>query len=258
MTMIKTKREIEIMREGGKRLAEILQKVSSEARVKINVSVLNTFAEKLIRAGGDKPAFLNYKPEGAGRPYPATLCVSINDEIVHGIPNEETKILREGDIVGLDLGLEHRGLFLDMAVTIPIGKVSKEDQKLINMTKEALEVGIKAAKGGNKIGDIGYAIERFVKKCGYNMPYELGGHGIGYKVAEKPYVPNRGKKNTGEKLKAGMVLALEPMLNKGDADIILMDDDYTYKTANGSRSAHFEHTILITDSEAEVLTKNIP
>ena len=145
-----------------------------------------------------------------------------------------------------------------MAVTIPIGKVSKEDQKLINMTKEALEVGIKAAKGGNKIGDIGYAIERFVKKCGYNMPYELGGHGIGYKVAEKPYVPNRGKKNTGEKLKAGMVLALEPMLNKGDADIILMDDDYTYKTANGSRSAHFEHTILITDSEAEVLTKNIP
>src|SRR3990167_1403815 len=166
--MVKTKKEIEIMREGGRRLAEILQKVSNEAKAEINVSVLNALAEKLIRAGGDKPAFLNYNPEGASRPYPATLCVSINDEIVHGIPNEETKILREGDIVGLDLGLEHRGLFLDMAVTIPIGKVSKEDQKLINAARKALAVGINAAKGGNKIGDIGYAIERFVKKCGYN------------------------------------------------------------------------------------------
>ena len=256
--MVKTKKEIKIMREGGRRLAEILQKVSNEAKAEINVSVLNALAEKLIRAGGDKPAFLNYKPEGAGRPYPATLCVSINDEIVHGIPNEETKILHEGDIVGLDLGLKHKGLFLDMAVTVPIGKISKEDQKLINTTKEALDIGIKAARDGNRVGDIGYEIEQFVKKLGYSMPYELGGHGVGYTVAEKPYIPNSGKKNTGEKLKKGMVLALEPMLNKGDDGIILMDDGYTYKTANGSRSAHFEHTILITDSGAEVLTKNIP
>ena len=256
--MVKTKKEIEIMREGGRRLAEILQKVSNEAKAEINASVLNTLAEKLIRAGGDKPAFLNYKPEGASRPYPATLCVSINDEIVHGIPNEETKILHEGDIVGLDLGLKHKGLFLDMAVTVPIGKISKEDQKLINTTKEALDIGIKAARDGNRVGDIGYEIEQFVKKLGYSMPYELGGHGVGYTVAEKPYIPNSGKKNTGEKLKKGMVLALEPMLNKGDDGIILMDDGYTYKTANGSRSAHFEHTILITDSGAEVLTKNIP
>ncbi|PIT96831.1 type I methionyl aminopeptidase [Candidatus Campbellbacteria bacterium CG10_big_fil_rev_8_21_14_0_10_35_52] len=255
--MIKTKKEIEIMREGGKRLAEILQKVSNEARAELNASVLNALAEKLIRAGGDEPAFLNYRPEGASRPYPAVLCVSINNEIVHGIPNEETKILHEGDIVGLDLGLKHKRLFLDMAITVPIGKISKEYQKLINTTKEALEVGIKAANGGNRVGDIGYAIEQFVKKRGYSMPYELGGHGIGSKPAEKPYIPNRGRKNTGEKLKAGMVLALEPMLNKGDADIMLMDDGYTYKTANNSRSAHFEHTILITNGDAEVLTKNI-
>ncbi|MBT3282650.1 type I methionyl aminopeptidase [bacterium] len=253
--MIKTKEEIEIMREGGKRLAEILQKVSEEAKAGINVSVLDELAEKLIREGGDEPSFLDYTPEGASRPYPATLCVSVNDEIVHGIPNEGGRVLKEGDIVGLDLGLKHKGLFLDTAVTVGVGEINKADQKLMNITKEALMVGIKAARAGNTVGDIGYAIDEFVKDYGYGSPVELGGHGVGHKVAEEPYIANYGEKGEGEKLKAGMVLALEPMLNLGDSRIELADDDYTYKTADGTNSAHFEHTILVTAGNPEILTK---
>ena len=253
--MIKTKEEIEIMREGGKRLAEILQKVSEEAKAGINVSVLDELAEKLIREGGDEPSFLDYTPEGASRPYPATPCVSVNDEIVHGIPNEGGRVLKEGDIVGLDLGLKHKGLFLDTAVTVGVGEINKADQKLMNITKEALMVGIKAARAGNTVGDIGYAIDEFVKDYGYGSPVELGGHGVGHKVAEEPYIANYGEKGEGEKLKAGMVLALEPMLNLGDSRIELADDDYTYKTADGTNSAHFEHTILVTAGNPEILTK---
>jgi methionyl aminopeptidase len=253
--MIKTKEEIEIMREGGKRLAEILQKVAQGAMPEVNISTLNDLAEKLIRDGGDIPSFLDYTPEGSSRPYPATLCVSINDEIVHGIPNEEDRVLKEGDIVGLDIGLKHKGLFLDTAITVGVGEVSKEDQKLMNITKEALQVGINAARAGNTVGDIGYAIEQFAEQYGYGFPLELGGHGVGHKVAEEPYIANYGDKGTGPKLKAGMVLALEPMLNAGDSRIILAEDDYTYKTADGKNSAHFEHTILVTEDKAEILTK---
>lgn len=252
--MIKTQKEIEIMREGGRRLAVILDKILWLTKANVSSAKLNEEAEKLIREGGDEPSFLGYTPEGAKRPYPSTLCVSINDEIVHGISNEEEKILKDGDIVGLDLGLKHRGLFVDMAVTVPVGKISKEDQKLIDTTRVALVVGIKAARAGNTIGDIGHAIEQFVKPYGYGIPYELGGHGVGRKVAEDPYVPNFGEKGTGSELKAGMVLAIEPMLNQGDPRVILGADGYTYKTADGKNSAHFEHTILITDKEPEVLT----
>jgi len=253
--MIKTKEEIEIMREGGKRLAEILQRVSDEVKPGIKIEVLDNLAEKLIREGGDEPSFLGYTPEGASRPYPATLCVSVNDEIVHGIPNEGNRVLKEGDIVGLDLGLKHNGLFLDTAITVGVGEISKADQKLINITKEALMVGIKAARVGNTVGDIGYAIEEFNKQYGYGLPVELGGHGVGHKVAEEPYIANYGEKGKGPKLKAGMVLALEPMLNIGDSRIKLSKDDYTYTTADGKNSAHFEHTILITEGDPKILTK---
>lgn len=252
--MIKTKEEIEIMREGGRRLAEILKKVSEAVAPGVGVKELNDLAEKLIREGGDEPSFLGYTPTGASRPYPSTLCVSVNDEVVHGICGEEEKILKEGDIVGLDLGLKHKGLFLDTAITVGVGKINKEDQKLINITKEALQVGIKKARAGNTVGDIGHAIEQFVGPHGYSMPVELGGHGVGHKVSEEPYVANFGQKEEGEKLQAGMTLAIEPMLNKGDGRIVLADDGYTYKTADGKNSAHFEHTILITDEDPEVLT----
>lgn len=253
--MIKTKEEIEIMREGGKRLAEVLSKVSEVVSPGVDVKELNDLAEKLIREGGDEPSFLGYTPAGANRPYPSTLCASINDEVVHGICGEEEKILKEGDIVGLDLGLKHKGLFVDMAVTAPVGEIKEEDQKLINITKEALQVGIKKARAGGTVGDIGHAIEQFVGPHGYSMPIELGGHGVGKKVSESPYVANFGQKGEGEKLSPGMTLAIEPMLNRGDSRIVLKDDGYTYKTADGKNSAHFEHTILITEGEPEVLTK---
>lgn len=253
--MIKTKEEIEIMREGGRHLAVILDKLLRLTEANISAAKLNDLAEKLIREGGDEPSFLGYTPEGAERPYPSTLCVSVNDEIVHGISSEGDKILRAGDIVSLDLGLKHKGLFVDMALTQGVGEISKDDQKLINVTKEALEVGIKTARAGNTVGDIGHAIEQFVKPYGYGIPYELGGHGVGYKVQELPHISNFGEEGTGEELRPGMTLALEPMLNAGNARIILDEDGYTYKTADGKKSAHFEHTILITEDKAEVLTK---
>jgi methionyl aminopeptidase len=252
--MIKTKEEIEIMREGGRRLAEILKKVSEEVKSGIKIEVLNDLAEKLIREDGDEPSFLGYKPDGAKYPYPSTLCVSINNEVVHGISSEGDRVLKQGDIVGLDLGLKHKGLFLDAAVTVGVGEISKEDQKLINITKEALIVGIKAVRAGNTIGDIGYAIEEFAEQYGYGIPLELGGHGIGYEVHQMPHIPNYGDRGEGEELKAGMTLALEPMLNLGSAKIKLDKDGYTYKTADGKNSAHFEHTVLVTEGDPEILT----
>lgn len=236
-------------------MAEIMKAIAQKVAPGISSTELNNLAEKMAIDGGDKPAFLNYKPYGAKRPYPASLCVSVNDEIVHGIPNEDDKILKEGDIVSLDMGLIHRGLITDMAVTVPVGKIDDSARKLIEVCGESLTKGIEAAKGGNTIGDIGFAIEKYVRLFGYGIVRELAGHGVGYKVHEQPYVPNFGKRGAGEKLKSGMVLAIEPMLNEGTREIILDKDGYTYRTKDGKRSAHFEHTILITKKEAEILTK---
>lgn len=255
MITIKTKEDIAILREGGKRHAFILNELAKKVAPGISTKELEDEALRLIREGGDEPAFLNYKPYGAKRPYPASLCVSINDEVVHGIPNEEPKILQEGDIVSLDLGVKHKGLITDMAVTVPVGKVSEEAAKLLQVTQEALMLGIKAAKGGKTVGDIGAVIERFVAPFKYGIVEELSGHGVGYSVHEDPYVPNVGDKNTGARLQPGMVIAIEPMLNIGSRKVKLSKDGYTYKTFDGSLSAHFEHTILITKSAPEILTK---
>lgn len=253
MIIIKTKKEIETLREGGKQLAAILHKVSKKVAPGISTKELDAYALELIRAGGDEPAFLNYKPDGADYPYPASLCVSVNNEIVHGIPTN--RILKEGDIVALDLGLKHKGLFTDHAITMPVGKVSKKDAELLKVTKEALYAGIAEARGGGRIGDIGSAIEKFVKPHGYGIVREMSGHGVGRAIHEDPYIPNFGRKGTGAELKAGMVVAIEPMLNVGTDDIIFDDDGYTVRTADGKKSAHFEHTILITDKEPEILTE---
>jgi methionyl aminopeptidase len=254
MITIKTKEEIAILKEGGRRHAEILGRVAAAVAPGVSTKELDLLARKLIEEKGDKPAFLNYKPYGAKRPYPAALCVSVNDEVVHGIPNERDRVLKEGDIVSLDLGLVHDGLITDMAVTVPVGTIDEEAAALLRATKEALMIGIKAAKGGRTVGDIGSAIGAFVRPKGYGIIEELAGHGVGYDVHEDPYVPNYGAKGEGAKLRPGMVLALEPMLNVGTKEVYLDKDGYTYKTADGSLSAHFEHTILITKSDPIILT----
>jgi methionyl aminopeptidase len=254
MIVIKTQKEIEILREGGRRLATILYKVKDKVKPGISTKDLDDYAFKLITEMGDTPAFLNYRPEGADRPFPASLCVSVNDEVVHGIPSKN-KILKEGDIVSIDLGLKHGGLFTDMAMTVPVGEVKSGAMKLIKDTEKALEIAISSACGGNTVGDIGYAVESFVRPKKYGIVEVLSGHGVGRAIHEDPYIPNFGKKGTGEKLKPGMVVALEPMLNNGTKHVTLDDDGYTIRTADGKKSAHFENTILITEGEPEILTK---
>ncbi|MEK7152269.1 MAG: type I methionyl aminopeptidase [Patescibacteria group bacterium] len=253
MSTVYTAEEIVLLREGGRRLASVLHEVAQSVRPGITTLELDQIAERLIRQYGDTPSFLHYKPEGARFPYPRSLCVSVNNEVVHGIPGP--RVLEEGDIVGLDLGITHKGLVTDMAVTVPVGAIDEATKKLIDVTREALVVGIAAARGGARVGDIGEAIETFVKPHGYGVIEVLGGHGVGHKVHEDPYIPNVGRKGTGPILKPGQVLALEPMLNEGSKEVYLDDDGYTFKTADDKRSAHFEHTILVTSGEPEILTK---
>ena len=255
MITIKTPEEIEILKEGGRRLALVLQKVKEKVKVGLSTQKLENYARRLIHDGGDTASFLGYKPRGAKRPFPAAMCVSINDEIVHGIPNENWRTIKDGDIVSLDLGLTHKGLITDSALSVGVGEVCQKDRNLILHTEEALYRGIKAARGGAHIGDIGYAISSFARQLGYGISEGLAGHGVGYKVHEDPFVPNEGELGQGELLRPGMVLALEPMLTLGTDEIILADDGYTYKTADGSRAAHFEHSIVITDREPIILTK---
>lgn len=255
MITIKTKEEIDILREGGKRHAYILAELAKMVRPGLSSWDLESRAVELIREGGDSSAFLNYKPYGAKRPYPATICVSVNDEVVHGIPNEEEKILNEGDIVSIDLGLVHKGLITDAAVTVAVGNVTPEIAKLLDVTEKALYAGIKATKDGRKTGDVGEAISRFAYANNYGLVEELAGHGVGYSVHEDPYVPNYGEAGKGDTLKTGMVIAIEPMFNLGTKRISLDSDGYTFRTADGKPSAHFEHTVVITRSGVEILTK---
>ncbi len=255
MINIKTQEEIEILKEGGKRHAFILQEIAKKVAPGISTKELDDFASELIKEGGDKAAFLNYTPRGAKRPYPASLCVSVNNEIVHGIPNEDPLILQDGDVVTLDLGLVHKGMITDSAITVGVGNILEEDRKMIEHCKEALALGIKVARGGARVGDIGYAIESFIKPLGYGLCEGLAGHGVGYKVHEDPFVPNQGRKGTGEVLKPGMVIAIEPMITLGTSKIVLAKDGYTYKTADGSNAAHCEHTIAITEMDPIILTK---
>ena len=259
MITLKTKEDIAILREGGKRHAEILALLASMVRPGITTKELDDAAAKLIAEGGDSSPFLGYKPRGAKRPYPATLCVSVNDEVVHGIPNENNRTLIDGDVVSLDLGLQHKGLITDMAITVPVGKVSSDVSQLLKDTERALMAGIEAAKAGNRVTDISTAIERVGRGArsgkGYGIVEELSGHGVGYKVHEDPFVPNYVRGNQkGELLRPGMVIAIEPMFNLGTKDITLDADGYTIRSADGLPSAHFEHTIVITKNDSEILT----
>ena len=255
MITLKTKEDIAILREGGKRHAFIVRELAKMVKPGISTLDLELAAKKLIEEGGDKSAVLGYKPRGAKRPFPANICVSINVEVVHGIPTENERVLVEGDIVTIDVSLTHKGLITDMAVTVPVGKIDPEVGKLLNITEKALKEGIKAAKGGNKVSDISLAIQRIGVANRYGIVEELTGHGVGYNVHEDPYVPNYVIPNRkSETLKPGMVLAIEPMFTLGSRAVTLDDDGYTIRTADGSMSAHFEHTVLITKSGAEILT----
>ena len=251
---LKTAEEIEILREGGKRLAFILHETAKQVAPGVKVKDLNTFAHKLMIQNGDSPAFLNYQPWGATRPYPASLCVSINDEVVHGIPNERDRILKDGDIVSLDAGLKHGGLFTDMAITVPVGEIDLVAKRLLQTTERALDIGIEAAQSGSRVGEIGSAIEKFVKGKHFGIVETLSGHGVGHQVHEDPYVPNFKMSAQGPIMHPGLVIAIEPMLNEGGPEVVLDRDGYTYKTQDGSRSAHFEKTIVITEGGPEILT----
>ncbi len=254
MITIKTKKDIEILKEGGKILAKTLKEVSKMVKPGVCAKDLEDFAYKFIIDHDAKPAFLNYSADFMEKPFPATLCVSKNDIIVHGVPTKDL-IFYEGDIVSIDCGLIYKNLYTDSAVTVGVGKVSKEHENLMKVTKESLFKGIKMAKKGNTLGDIGHAIQTHIEKNGFSVIKELIGHGVGYQLHEEPEVYNFGIPNSGIKLQAGYVLALEPMATKNETNTTQTDND-EFKTANDEYAAHFEHTIVVTDGEPIVVTKS--
>lgn len=252
--IIQTEKERQTLREGGKHLAHILKTLESEVRPGMETREIDARAEMLIRELGDTPALKNYHPQFAKRPFPDCICVYVNDEVEHGISTENNIILKEGDIVGMDLVIEHQGLFVDSALTAAVGQIDEKAKQLLSVTKKALMAGIKEARAGARIGDISSAIEDVGIEYGYGVVYELGGHGVGGAVHEGPMVPNVGDPGKGPILKEGQVLAIEPMFNEGTAEIILDADGYTFRTADGTRSAHFEHTVIVGKDGAEILT----
>lgn len=247
MIPIKTDLEIKIMRENGKILASIMREIKDRVEPGITTKYLDGLAESLVLKYGGIPSFKGYEN------YPATLCVSINAQIVHGVPSE--KILQEGDIVSLDLGFFKNGFHSDMAITVPIGEVFPEANRLIKAAKKALKRGIKKAKIGNTFGDVSNTIQRFIEDQGFAVVKDLCGHGIGKNLHEEPQILNYGKRHKGLDIKQGMCFCLEPMLAMtGDGKIVKSDDGFAFKTKNNSLSAHFEHTIAITEKGTEVLT----
>jgi len=246
MIIIKNPKEIEIMREGGMILAKVLKKVAKYVRVDITTQELDKLAKELVFKYGGKPSFEGY--EG----YPAGLCTSVNEEIVHGLPGKRK--LKSGDIIGLDLGVLYKGYYTDAAITLAVGKVSPRVLKLIKVTKKALKKGIGEVRVGNHIGDISAAIGEYAESQGFSVVRNLVGHGVGKLVHEEPQIPNYGKPGTGPELKVGMTLALEPMVNIGGYQTRQKDDGWTFVTQDKSYSAHFEHTVAVTKKGPRILT----
>ena len=251
---LKTPEQIEIMAEGGKRLGAVLEKLRHEVRPGITTLLLDRIARELIVKGGDVPNFLGYRPAGAQKAYPYTLCASVNNVVVHGQPSKY--ILKEGDVIKLDLGLRHRGLNLDSAITVGVGTINKIAKKLLLVTEEAMYAGIEHAELGQTLGDVGWAIERVVKKNKFSVVEGLTGHGIGKALHEEPTVFNFGDRATGLRLMEGLVIAIEPMVATGKGDIMQLPDE-GYGTVDGSLSAQFEHTVAITANGPRILTKMV-
>ena len=268
MAIIKSPAEIELMAEAGRRLGEILAILAAEVRPGLETAFFDEKSSALIKKAGCEPAFLNYRPTGAKKGYPATICVSVNDVIVHGAPSGY--VIKDGDLAKLDLGLIWKGWYADAAVTVcalrqssgqavrqgspQTGKIDPLKKRLIETTREALRLGIAAAQPGNTIGDIGFAIENHVRAQGCSVADGLTGHGISRELHEEPYVYNFGKKGQGETLKPGMVIAIEPMVVAGSGKVKQLNDD-SYATADGSLAAHFEHTVAVTEKGPRVLTR---
>lgn len=240
------------MAEGGRRLASVIEGLKKEVRAGVTTLFLDKLARKLIKECGAEPAFLGYRPAGSLKPYPYAICASLNDVVVHGLPSDY--VLKDGDLLKLDLGLKYKGFYSDSAVTVPVGNIGREAQRLIKVTRESLGVGIAEARPGKTVGDIGHAIERFVTKNDFSVVRSLTGHGIGRDLHEDPQVLNFGRKGTGEELMPGMVLAIEPMVAIASGATRTMPDE-SFVTTDGSLSAHFEHTVVITGAGSRVLTK---
>ena len=248
MIQLKSNREIELMAEGGKILAATVQMLRSEVRAGMSTEDLDAIAERFIRShAGATPAFKGLYG------FPGTLCTSINQEIVHGIPSKK-RVLKDGDIISIDVGVGYQGYFTDSATTVAIGAVDPETQRLLDVTEQSLAAGIAAAVPGNHLGDIGAAVQRVVEGAGFSVVRDLVGHGIGVQFHEEPQVPNYGKAKRGLKLVPGLTIAIEPMVNIGGPQTRTLPDKWTIVTVDGSRSAHFEHTVAITDSGNRVLT----
>ena len=250
MIILKTPAEIEIMAEASRVVAEVLEIVRKEVRSGISTDELDRLAEKEIRARGATPAFKGY------RNYPKTLCASVNEQVVHGIPSGRK--LKDGDIIGLDLGAIVGGFYGDSAVTVAVGRVPEKIATLVHVTEESLYLGIEQAVVGNRLTDISHAVQRHIESAGYSVVTEFVGHGIGRHLHEEPQVPNYGKPGQGPRLQSGMVLAIEPMVNVGGSAVRVLEDRWTAVTADGSLSAHFEHTIAIQPSgPARILSRRV-
>ncbi len=248
MIAIKSEQEIAVLRANGKILSAVLAEVAEAAQAGVSTLELDDLAERRIRQAGAEPAFKGYHG------YPATLCTSINEEVVHGIPSSD-RILSSGDVLSVDIGLEKDGLFVDMATTVAIGDIDSAARRLLEVTKQSLWEGISQVTMGKRLSDVSHAIGSYVEREGFYVVREYVGHGIGRKLHEDPQIPNYGPSGQGPRLKPGMVLAIEPMVKVDPEPTKLETDDWTVTTGSGGLAAHFEHTVLVTENDAEVLTR---
>jgi len=252
MISLKSSREIEVMRAANLIVAEVLAQLREHVRPGVTTAELDRIAEELTRQRSAVPAFKGY--EVNGRVFPKNVCISINEEIVHGIPSQK-RVLQEGDIVSIDFGVRYQGLYGDAAITVAVGQTDPKSQRLMQATHEALWAGIEQVRVGHRLGDVSAAIQECAERDGFSVVREFVGHGIGKRLHEEPQVPNFGTRDRGVRLREGMVLALEPMVNAGGADVTIKEDGWTAVTRDGSRSAHFEHSVAVTETGPYVLSQ---
>ncbi|MEX0909675.1 MAG: type I methionyl aminopeptidase [Candidatus Paceibacterota bacterium] len=254
--IISTQQDLDIVREGGKRLAFIRDTLAKSVVVGATTTEINDLAHELCTENGDAPAFYNYQPQGASRPFPASVCISINDVVVHGIPNENPQTIKAGDLVTVDVGLKHKGIVTDTAVTVAVEGASLRELELVKTAERALSKAIDIVRVGARVGEISKVIEATVREKGFGIPEELGGHGVGTTVHdESPSIPNVHFGNSGPILSEGELIAIEPIITMGSSEILFdTHDGYTIRTKDGSKSAHAEHTVLVTETGVEIIT----